>query len=128
MTLGVWMRGVIKLIGENLAAVPLVHFHCFRCFSTLQTLLASLHILAYLNRVYCHRFSSGILLACDSGLCSSSRTCYSCLCCCQVRICSLCLTRLVVGFGSGALIVLPYMKHGNLIVLVVGVCVVHSRD
>ncbi len=53
MMLGAWMRGVIRLINKNPAAVPvaLCHFfHCCCCWS--HTLLANRRILVCLCKVY----------------------------------------------------------------------------
>jgi hypothetical protein len=84
MTLGAWMRGVIRLFKENPAAVPVDLFHvvhCCCCWS--HTLLASRHVLACLCIVYFPGFFSSTHLGCDSGFCRRSSICRSCLCCFQ---------------------------------------------
>jgi len=76
MTLGDWMRGVIRLISENPAAVPVDLFlvdHC--CWS--HTLRANRHVLVCLCTVSFCRFFWNNLPVCDSGVYSRSSTFHS---------------------------------------------------
>jgi hypothetical protein len=81
MTLAVWMRGVIRLFREKLAAAPVdlcpaVHFcHCLS-----HTLLASRHVLVCLYKACFLGSFSVILPGCGSESCSKNSICHFYLC------------------------------------------------
>ena len=71
MMLGVYMRGVIRLMSKNPAAAPFWHFHFTLCYLSLShTLLASSSVLVCLCMVYFLGFFSGIFCECVSRICS----------------------------------------------------------